>query len=114
MVKKDKVKKAKDETAKVEPKVKCTDKACPFHGSTKLHGRTFKGLVISAKAPKTVTVVRERRYYLRKYERYEKRRTKLLVHNPGCINAKPGDEVIIKETRPLSKTKHFVVVEVVK
>ena len=35
------------------------------------------------------------------------------VHNPPCINASEGDLVKIYETRPLSKTVHFVVVEVV-
>jgi len=90
----------------------CTDRFCPVHGSSKLHGRVLEGTVISAKAYKTVTVDKLRSFYLTKYERYEKRHTKLLVHNPPCINAKLGDEVRIMETRPLSKTKHFIVIEV--
>jgi len=51
-----------------------------------------------------------RRHFIPKYERYSKRRTKLLVHNPDCLNAQVGDVVKIMETRPLSKTKHFVVI----
>jgi small subunit ribosomal protein S17 len=112
---------AKHNTAKTSDKVQqqaaidsgeCTDKFCPTHGETKLHGRVLAGTVISAKAYKTVTVDKLRSFYLTKYERYEKRHTKLLVHNPPCINAKVGDEVKIMETRPLSKTKHFIVIEV--
>jgi len=74
-------------------------------------GRIFKGTVVSDKMHKTVVVEWTVRHYLRKYERYEKRRTKLKVHNPPCMNAKEGDIVRIIECRPLSKTKTFVVIE---
>ncbi len=79
-----------------------------------LRGRTFEGEVVSDKMHKTVTVIWERRAYVPKYERYEKRRTRVKAHNPDNINAKVGDIVVIKETRPISKTKNFVVVEVKK
>jgi small subunit ribosomal protein S17 len=48
-------------------------------------------------------------HYLQKYERYEKRRTRVKAHNPACINVKKGDKVRIAECRPLSKTVNFVV-----
>ncbi len=78
----------------------------------KLRGRTFVGAVISSKMQKTVAVEWERRHYLKKYERYEKRRSRVKAHNPASINAKEGDIVRIMECRPLSKTKNFVVVEI--
>jgi len=90
---------------------KCNDKCCPFHGNLKCRGKIFTGVVISAKMHKTVAVEFERKYYLPKYERYEKRRTRIKAHNPDCINAKDGDIVKISECRPLSKTKNFVVIE---
>jgi small subunit ribosomal protein S17 len=68
--------------------------------------------VVSDKPKKTVTVERQHYHYLKKYERYELRRSRIHAHNPPCINAKPGDKVLIAETRPLSKTKSFVVVAV--
>ena len=77
-----------------------------------IRGRVFVGTVISAKMQKTVTVEWERKHYLKKYERYEKRRTKLKAHNPMCINAKEGDRVVIAECRPLSKTKKFIIIKV--
>ncbi len=77
-------------------------------------GRSFVGKVISDKASKTVTVEWTHRKYIPKYERYEKKRSKVKAHNPALINAKEGDKVKIMETRPLSKTKHFIVVEVIK
>ncbi len=98
------------ETKKI-PKQKCDDKNCPFHGSLKFRGRIFRGVVISSKMHKTVTVEWSWRYYLPKYERYENRRTRIKAHNPKCIDAKEGDIVKISECRSLSKTKNFVVIE---
>jgi small subunit ribosomal protein S17 len=80
----------------------------------KTRGRTFKGTVISSKAQKTVTVQWMRRVYVPKYERYHLKRSKVKAHNPPEMAAKEGDEVVIKECRPLSKTKNFVVVEVIR
>lgn len=96
------------------PEKACDDEKCPFHGHLKVRGRIFEGIVISAKRKSTVTVKRDYLKYLKKYERYEKRSSKLHAHNPSCINAKEGDLVRIAETRPISKTKNFVVVEVIK
>ncbi len=93
------------------PKKKCEDDKCPFHGNLSCRGRVFVGTIISDKARKTVIVEWTRKYFLKKYERYEKRRTKLKAHNPPCINAKKGDVVKIMECRKLSKTKSFVVIE---
>lgn len=77
-----------------------------------LRGRTFEGRVTSDKMHKTVTVEWARRKFVPKYERYEKRKTSVKAHNPEDINAKEGDIVKIMETRPLSKTKKFVVIEI--
>ncbi len=89
----------------------CSDKNCPIHGSLKLRGRTFTERVVSAKSHRTATIEIERRHYIPKYERYEKRKTRLQVHNPDCINAKEGDVVKVQECRPISKTKHFVIIK---
>ena len=76
-------------------------------------GRTFTGTVISDKMSKTVTIEWERSKYISKYERYEKRRSRIKAHNPESINAKEGDIVKVEETRPLSKTKNFIVTEII-
>ena len=96
------------------PERECNDPYCPWHGKLSVRGRIFRGIVKKAKMDKTVVVEWERLYYLMKYERYERRKTKVFAHNPPCINAKEGDEVIIGECRPLSKAKHFVVLQVIK
>jgi len=95
-----------------QPSKVCSDKKCPFHGSISIRGRTLTGLVINDKMAGTVSVVWVRRMYVPKYERYEKKRSVVKAHNPPCINAKKGDVVRLGETRPLSKTKSFVVIEV--
>jgi ribosomal protein S17 len=47
--------------------------------------------------------------YIPKYERYERRKTRVTAHNPDCIKAKEGDVVVIGECRSLSKTKSFII-----
>lgn len=92
------------------PDNKCEDKNCPFHGKLAVRGRVFEGIVKSDKMDKSVTIQFDRLSFVPKYERYEKRRTKIKAHNPPCIDAKSGDHVKITECRPLSKTKNFVVI----
>jgi ribosomal protein uS17 len=75
------------------------------------HGRTFTGIVVSGKMSRTVTVAWERRHYVPKYQRYERRYSKVKAHNPDSIDAKVGDKVTIMETRPISKTKNFIVIK---
>lgn len=94
-----------------EPEKECEDDNCPFHGTLPVRGQVLKGEVVSDKAPKTVIVLRSYLKKIAKYERYEKRTSKIHAYNPPCINAKVGDIVKIAECRPLSKTKSFVVVE---
>lgn len=93
------------------PDGECGDEDCPFHGRLPVRGQVIEGVVVSDKAPKTVVVLRSYLKKIRKYERYEKRTSKIHAHNPPCINAHMGDTVKIMECRPLSKTKSFVVVE---
>ncbi|MCC7568741.1 MAG: 30S ribosomal protein S17 [Candidatus Methanofastidiosa archaeon] len=95
-----------------EPAEACSDKNCPFHGQLAVHGRVFDAEVVSDKMRKSVVVKREYMRYVGKYERYEKRTSQFTAHNPSCINAKAGDKVKVAECRPLSKTKNFVVIEV--
>jgi small subunit ribosomal protein S17 len=93
------------------PTKTCEDPHCPWHSPFSIRGKILEGRVVSAKASKTVIVERNYLHYLPKYERYERRRSRIAAHNPPCINAKEGDWVRIGECRPLSKTKHWVVIE---
>jgi small subunit ribosomal protein S17 len=108
---------AKKVTKQMEGKVRCEDRLCPKHGDRKLkmRGRTFQGVVVK-KLNGRVTIQFERMLKLPKYERYEKRRTKIHARLPDCmkedVNVK--DLVEIAETRPISKMIHFVVARVIK
>ncbi len=96
------------------PEKVCKDLKCPFHGKLKIRGKLLKGRVISTKPPKTAIIVRDYYHYVPKYERYERRRSKIVAYKPDCIDVKEGDEAIVGECRPLSKTKSFVVLEVLR
>jgi len=96
------------------PKEVCSDDKCPWHGSVSVRGLLLVGTVTKARMVRTVTVEREYLKYNSKYKRYERRRSKIHAHNPPCVNAKPGDMVLIGETRPLAKSVSFVVLGVIK
>jgi small subunit ribosomal protein S17 len=92
------------------PEKECKDTMCPWHGQLALRGKVVTGTVKSAKSQNTVVVQWGYHTYISKYERYERRKSRVSAHNPPCIHAREGDSVIIVECRPMSKTKKFVVV----
>lgn len=69
-----------------------------------------QGLVVSDKGDKTVTVVVERRFPHPLYRKQVKRTKRYRAHDENN-EYKIGDTVRIMETRPLSKTKRWRVVE---
>ncbi|AXR77632.1 30S ribosomal protein S17 [Natrarchaeobaculum sulfurireducens] len=86
---------------------------CPFYGDLPVRGQILEGLVVSTDMDKTVVVEREYDVAVPKYDRYMKRRSRIPAHVPGVLEPlSVGDTVKIAETRPLSKTKSHVVVEV--
>jgi small subunit ribosomal protein S17 len=70
------------------------------------------GEVISNKMAKTITVRVERRFAHPRYKKVVTDYTKFYAHDEKG-EAKVGDRVRIEETRPLSKTKRWRLVEVV-
>jgi len=109
------INKGKDIGLGVEPPEKsCDSEHCPFHGHLKVRGRVFKGRIVSTKSTNTAIIEWDYYHYIPKYERYERRRTRIAAHCPKCIEANVDDTVKVGECRPLSKTKRFVVIEKVK
>jgi small subunit ribosomal protein S17 len=94
------------------PEETCADENCPFHGTLSVRGQTLVGDVASTDMEKTVVVEREYDVTVPKYDRLMKRRSRVPAHAPPCMDLDVGDTVTIAETRPLSKTKSHVVVEV--
>jgi small subunit ribosomal protein S17 len=74
--------------------------------------RTLTGRVVSNKMDKSITVLIERRVKHPIYGKYVKRSTKLHAHDE-TNQCRIGDLVTICETRPVSKTKSWALVDVV-
>ncbi len=75
--------------------------------------RTESGRVISNKMDRTITVLVEHRVKHPLYGKYIRRSTKLHVHDEENA-CNEGDEVTISECRPISKTKSWKLVEIIK
>src|SRR3989344_1132664 len=68
----------------------------------------MQGVVVKSAMKDTVTVVVSRYVKHPKYKKYQQKSKKYLVHNPGN-SVQVGDKVEIRQTRPISKNKHFII-----
>ncbi len=75
--------------------------------------RTVSGRVSSNKMDRSITVMVERRVKHPLYGKYIRRSTKLHAHDENN-DCNIGDDVTITECRPISKTKSWRLVEIVK
>lgn len=73
--------------------------------------KTLQGIVTSLKNDKTATVTVTRRQKHPLYKKYVKQTKKHACHVEG-IDLELGDKVVIQPCRPMSKTKHFKVIEI--
>jgi small subunit ribosomal protein S17 len=80
---------------------------------TELRGerKVREGLVVSDKMDKTVVVAVEDRYKHAMYGKVVRRTSRLKAHDEDN-SAATGDRVLLMETRPLSATKRWRVVEI--
>jgi small subunit ribosomal protein S17 len=81
-------------------------------GSERSRRKTRVGVVVSDAMDKTVLVKIDRMITHPLYKKTVRRSTRLVVHDEGN-EAGVGDKVRVMETRPLSKTKRWRVVEIV-
>ena len=79
----------------------------PDESKPKLHQR-ITGLVVSHKSKDTAVVKVTRRKVHPKYKKYYTSTKKLVAHDPAGL-CKEGDMVEIIPSRPISKTKRFIV-----
>ncbi len=91
----------------------CNDKKCYKHGSVKVRGERVIGRVASTKGKNSAVVERDITKKLTKYQRWAKEKSRISAHNPSCINAQVGDLVTVAETRKLSKTKAWTILEII-
>lgn len=73
--------------------------------------KRVEGRVVSTKCDKTITVLVERRVKHPVYKKYLKRSNKFHAHDEANT-CHEGDWVLIEETRPLSKSKSWRLVDV--
>jgi small subunit ribosomal protein S17 len=78
---------------------------------TEKAARTVSGRVVSSKMDKSIVVLVERRVKHPVYGKYVKRSTKIHAHDENN-DCQPGDEVTIREVRPISKTKSWSLVSI--
>lgn len=78
----------------------------------KVSGHTIVGKVVSDKMDKTIVVQVERKVKHPLYGKFMRRFSKMYAHDSENT-CKMGDIVEIKQSRPLSKTKTWVLVQVV-
>ncbi|MHA2037674.1 MAG: 30S ribosomal protein S17 [Promethearchaeota archaeon] len=98
----------------VTPKTKaeeCQDQSCPYHGNTRIRGKITQGIIVSKKSKNSVIIRRDYVQFVKKYQRYERRNTRLACHLPECLihEVDIGDLVKVGESRKISKTKAFIV-----
>ena len=74
--------------------------------------KVYRGTVVSDKMDKTITVATEDFVRHSLYGKAVKRTKKVKAHDENN-EARIGDKVVIMETRPLSATKRFRLVEIV-
>ncbi|WP_339767790.1 30S ribosomal protein S17 [uncultured Paraglaciecola sp.] len=79
---------------------------------TEQSSRTVQGRVVSNKMDKTITVAVERKVKHPIYGKFIKRTTKLHAHDE-TNQCNEGDVVIVRECRPLSKSKNWMLVNIV-
>lgn len=70
------------------------------------------GVVVSNKMDKSITVAVKRKVKHPIYGKFVNKTTKFVAHDE-TNNSNPGDTVKIAETRPLSKTKRWRLVEII-
>ena len=70
--------------------------------------RVLKGIVVSDKADKTITVLVTRKVMHPVYKKYIKKSKKYSVHD-NDNKFKSGEIVRIQENRPISKTKTWII-----
>ncbi len=95
-------------TAVAEPAVETKSPAAPAPSRKERTGE-----VLSNKMQKTIVVRVERRVPHPKFKKIIRVHNKFYAHDEKS-EAKPGDRVLIRETRPLSKLKRWELVSILK
>jgi len=72
--------------------------------------KILEGIIVQDNSEKTVSVLVKRTKMHNKYKKFITKSSKYQAHDPENL-FKKGDKVKIKESKPLSKTKKWVVIQ---
>ncbi|MBI4360642.1 30S ribosomal protein S17 [Candidatus Micrarchaeota archaeon] len=78
----------------------------------RIRGAIVEGVVVSTRPKKTAIIQIAYTKSVPKYERLEKRKSRIAVHVPDGMNVQVGQRVQAGETRKISKTKSFLLIKV--
>lgn len=73
-------------------------------------GKTFEGKIVAVPTAKTVIVAVGSVFRHRLYKKAI-RRTRRFAADSGSLELAVGDAVVIRESKPISRTKHFIAQE---
>lgn len=79
-----------------------------------IRGMRKQGTIVSNKMKKTAVVEMDIVKYFPKYKRWAKDKSRMAVHIPEGIDVDIGDKVEFGETRKISKTKSWVITQIIK
>jgi len=98
-------------TPKAAVEGKYIDQKCPFTGNVSIRGRIIRATVRSTKMKRSIVIRRNYLHFINKYQRYMKRHKNFTVHCSPCFEPTVGDDVIVGQCRPLSKTIRYNVLQ---
>lgn len=78
----------------------------------RVRGAIVEGVVVSTRPKKTAIIQIAYAKAVPKYERLEKRKSRIAVHVPDGMDVQVGQRVQAGETRKISKTKSFLLLKV--
>ncbi len=90
-----------------QPKI---EKEAAIVATIPTRGRTFEGTV-TKKFPTRVVIEMERTVFVKKYERFYKKKTRIHARLPQGMDINVGDYIRVRECRPLSKIINAIVIE---
>ena len=91
---------------------KYIDKKCPFTGNVSIRGRIIRAQVATYKMKNSLIIRRNYLHWVQKYQRYMKRHKNFAAHVSPCFDrVRVGDDVVVGQCRPLSKTVRYNVLE---
>ena len=82
-------------------------------GNVNIRGKLITGTIKTTKMKNTVIIRKDYLHYIKKYNRYEKRHKNVPAHCSPAFKLNVGDNIIVGQCRPLSKTVRFNVLSVV-